>query len=139
MSDFKKLKVWRKAHALSLNVHRTARGIHGAEYTSLRSQLVRAAMSTPANIVEGSGQQSRREFARFLRIALNSAIEVEYHLIVGRDMGILKPADVASLVAQNAEVRKMLFGLLKRVLSTSETAPRQVSAASPEAAAPLHL
>lgn len=139
MSDFKKLNVWRKAHAVSLNVHRTARGIRGAEYVSLRSQLIRAAMSIPANIVEGSGQLSRREFGRFLRFALNSSTELEYHLTVARDLEALKPAEVDALLTQTVEVRKMLYGLLKRVLGTSETAPRKVSAAPPDATAPTHL
>ena len=139
MSDFKKLKVWRKAHSLSLNVHRAAREVRGAEYVSLRSQLVRAAMSIPANLVEGSGQHSRREFGRFIRIALNSAVELEYHLIVARDIQAINAGEVDSLSSQNVEVRKMLYGLLKRVTSTTEPAPRKVSAASPQAAAPLHL
>jgi len=124
MSDFKKLKVWRKAHGLSLNVHRDARAIRGAEYVSLRSQLIRAAMSVPANIVEGSGQVSRRDFGRFLRFALNSAVELEYHLIVARDIQALKAGDVDALLSQNVEVRKMLHALVKRVTSTTESAHR---------------
>jgi four helix bundle protein len=121
MSDFKKLTVWRKAHALSLNVHRATRTIRGAEYVSLRSQLIRAAMSIPANIVEGSGQQSRREFGRFLRIALHSARELEYHLIVARDIGAITIGEADALLSQAIEVSKMLFALLKRVTSTPPT------------------
>lgn len=139
MSDFKKLKVWRKAHALSLHVHRAARAVRGAEYVSLRSQLIRAGMSIPANIVEGSGQQSRREFGRFLRFALNSAIELEYHLIVARDISALKPAEVDSLLSQLVEIRKMLHGLLNRVTSTPDPPPGKVGAASPETSEPTPL
>ena len=54
MSDFRKLKVWRKAHALALAVHRTASGIRGQSNAALRTQMVRAAMSIPTNIVEGA-------------------------------------------------------------------------------------
>jgi len=118
MSDFKKLKVWRKAHALSLNVHRTTRAIRGAEYVSLRSQLIRSAMSIPANIVEGSGQESRREFGRFIGFALHSARELEYHLLVARDIGAMKAGEAASLLAQTIGVSKMLYALLKHVRST---------------------
>jgi four helix bundle protein len=113
MSDFKKLEVWRKSHALALNVHRAARRIRGRDYLSLRSQILRAAMSIPANIVEGSGQRSRREFARFLGIALNSATELEYHLIAARDFGVISVSDFESISAQTTEVRRMLFGLTR--------------------------
>jgi len=118
VSDFKKLKVWRKAHALALNVHRVATRIRGANNASLRNQIVRAAMSIPTNIVEGAGQQSRKDLARFLSIALNSTTEVEYHLIVARDVRAINPNDFNSLSAQTIEVRKMLHGLRNRVLNS---------------------
>jgi four helix bundle protein len=66
MSDFKKLEVWRKAHALALNVHRVAVAIRGSNYAGLQSQMIRASMSIPTNIVEGNGQRSRAEFGRFI-------------------------------------------------------------------------
>jgi len=72
-------------------------------------------MSIPTNIVEGRGQKSERDFSRFLGYALNSASELEYHLTVGRDMGVVTLSDFKSLLAQLIEVRKMLYGLLKRL------------------------
>jgi four helix bundle protein len=91
--------------------------------------MVRAAMSIPTNILEGCGQESRREFARFLRYAINSASELHYHLIIGRDMEVIRVNDFASLVTQTIEVRKMLSGLLRRVSASPAnvvgvTAPR---------------
>jgi four helix bundle protein len=115
MADFAKLHVWRKAHALALNVHRVAIQIRGSNYASLRSQMIRAAMSIPANIVEGRGQKSERDFGRFLGYALNSSSELEYHLIVSRDIGAISLSDFTSLTDQLIEVRKMLHALLKRV------------------------
>lgn len=115
MSNFKKLEVWRKAHALALNTHRVATGIRGSQYASLRSQMMRSAMSIPANIVEGRGQSSEREFSRFLRYSLNSASELEYHFIVARDIGAVSRSDFLSLLSQLVAVRKMLHGLLKRL------------------------
>ncbi len=112
VADFKKLLVWQKAHALALEIHRAATGIRGGEYLSLRSQLIRAAVSIPANIVEGRSQESRKEFARYLRIAVNSASELEYHLITARDIGVLKEEDSLALLGKLIEVRKMLHGLL---------------------------
>lgn len=117
MSDFKKLKVWQKAHALSLSVDRTCtcKRIRGAQYASLRNQIFRAAMSIPANIAEGRRQTSEKEFARFLGYALNSSSELEYHLIVARDTKVIPESDFVSLVSQTITVRKMLYGLLRRL------------------------
>ena len=120
MSDFKKLHVWRKGHALSLCVDRVSRGIRGARYASLRSQIFRAATSIPANIAEGRRQESEKEFGRFLRYALNSSSELEYHLILARDTKVISEEDFVSLVTQTISVRKMLYALLKR-LSVDDT------------------
>ncbi len=81
MSDFKKLHVWQKAHALSLTIDRICKRIRGSQYVSLKSQMFRAAMSVPANIAEGRSKNSDRDFARFLGYALSSCSEVEYHLM----------------------------------------------------------
>jgi len=72
-------------------------------------------MSIPANIVEGRRQESEKEFARFLRIGLNSGCELEYHLIVARDIGAMSAKDSESLLAEVIEVRKMIHGLLNKI------------------------
>jgi len=115
MSDFRKLEVWRKAHALAIHAYRVATGVRRAHDLSLRSQIIRAAMSIPANIVEGRRQSSDKEFARFLRYALNSGCELEYHLIIARDIGVLPEAECSSLERESIEVRRMLHGLLNRI------------------------
>ena len=116
MSDFKKLRVWRKAHALSLAVDRASRQIRDRRYAPLRNQIFRSAMSISANIAEGRTQKSDKDFARFLGYALSSTSEVEHHLIVARDTNAFTEADFISLLAQTVEVRKMLYGLIKTVL-----------------------
>lgn len=120
MSDFKKLLVWQKAHAMALDAHRIAGRIRRADHSALRSQIVRAAMSVPTNIVEGSGQESAKQFSRFLLIALNSATELEYHLIAARDLEIVRAEDSLTLLSQVIEVRKMLHGLRRRLATRSE-------------------
>ena len=115
MSDFKNLKVWRKAHSLALNVHRAAVQIRGAQFVSLRGQMIRAAFSIPTNIVEGNGQESNQQFARFVRFSLNSTSELEYHLIAARDVRVITTTDFVSLSSQTVEVRKMLYGLLRHL------------------------
>ncbi|HEY6089592.1 MAG TPA: four helix bundle protein [Gemmatimonadaceae bacterium] len=106
---------WRKAHALALNVHSVAKVIRGPSYASLRSQMIRAAMSVPANIVEGKGQKSGRDFARFLEYAINSSSELEYHLIVAGDIAAISLGEFTALRDQLVEVRRMLHGLQKSV------------------------
>jgi four helix bundle protein len=138
MSDFKKLHVWQKAHALSLAVDRMSTQIRGARYSSLRSQIFRAAMSIPANIAEGRRQTSDKQFARFLGYALNSSSELEHHLIVARDTKVVPESDFVSLVTQTITVRKMVYGLLKRLgtpPTDTETSPArpQPSAGPPTA------
>ena len=82
----------------------------------------RAATSIPANIAEGRRQESEKEFARFLRYALNSSSELEYHLILAHDTKAISEDDFRSLVTQTIRVRKMLYALLK-CLSVSDRTP----------------
>lgn len=115
MSDYRKLDVWERSHALLLNVHGVAKEIHGADYLTLRNQMLRAAMSVPTNLVEGVGQKTAREFARFIRISLNSSNELEYHLLIARDFEVMALDPYATLVRETIQVRKMLHGLLRKV------------------------
>ena len=123
MSDFKKLHVWQRAHALSLCIDRVSKEIRGSRYASLRNQIFRAATSIPANIAEGRRQDSEKEFARFLRYALNSSSELEYHLILAHDTKVISEEDFLSLVTQTIRVRKMLYALLKCLSGTNRTPP----------------
>src|SRR5688572_24448889 len=123
MADFKKLRVWQHARALALQAHRVAGRIRGSPYASLRSQMIRAAMSIQANIVEGRSQQSEREFSRFLRYALASSSELECHLIMARDFDVITENDFQSLLSGVVEVRKMLHGLLDRLSASGGQRP----------------
>jgi four helix bundle protein len=131
VSDFKKLHVWQKAHALSLSIDRMCKRIRGSRYASLRSQIYRAAMSIPANIAEGSGKNSDRDFARFVGYALGSSSELEYHLIVARDTKVIPEGEFVSSISQTITVRKMLYGLLnclgapKREAKATKTTPEE--------------
>ena len=115
MTDFKKLKVWEKSHEVAVATHKLAKGIRHQLYSPLQNQLVRAAASVPTNIAEGSRQSSRRDFARFLRYSLNSNTELEYHFILARDIEAIPASAADELLASIEEVRKMLYGILRRV------------------------
>ena len=127
MSDFKKLLVWQKAHALALHSYRVAKRMRHSSDVSLRSQIIRAATSIPANIVEGLPQATDKEFARFLRISVNSAYELEYHLVLARDMALVPTDDATDLLSECSEVRRMLHGLLNR-LGKSQHPTKKLSA-----------
>jgi four helix bundle protein len=113
MRDFRELKVWEKAHALTLDVYRTTAEFPKNEMYGLTSQVRRAAGSIGANIAEGGGKNSRPDFARFLRIGLGSASELEYHLLLLRDLGYLESEKYRRLSGEVVEVKKMLTGFIQ--------------------------
>jgi four helix bundle protein len=115
VADFRKLRVWKKAHALALNADRVAAAIRGAGHSSLRTQLNRAAMSIPTNIVEGRAKKSDEDFARYLGYALGSATELEYHIMMARDVGEISDDDFDSLHRQVITIKRMLHGLIERL------------------------
>jgi four helix bundle protein len=124
MSDYRTLKVWRKSHALVLNIQKVASTIRGSQYGPLGNQMLRAAMSIPANVVEGTGKQTRKEFIRFLRIALNSSSELQYHLMLARDFKCIGGERFAFLNSQVVEIRKMLHGLISAVIVAPPKPPQ---------------
>ena len=115
MADFRKLEVWQKSHELMLDIHEVSSSIRGGEFLSLKSQIVRAAMSIPANIVEGRAQPTDRLFCRYVVQAIGSASELEYHLIAAKDVGVVSEASATPLIKRAIQVRKMLIGLKKRL------------------------
>ena len=115
MQDFRDLKVWQKAHQLVLRLYRLSRAFPSDERFGLTSQLRRAATSISANIAEGSVRSSDPDFARFLHIALGSASEVDYYLILARDLSFLPAEDYAAANADLQEVKRMLATLIARV------------------------
>jgi four helix bundle protein len=133
MQDYHRLKVWEKAHALAIDVYRLSGDFPRRDGLALTAQLRRAALSVPANIAEGAGKMSGAEFRRYLEIALGSAAETNYHLLVARDAGVLEPSRYAELAERATEIRRMLTGLLKRVAARGAASP---PLAPPELARP---
>ena len=81
---------------------------------------MRAAISVPANLAEGCGRTGDRELRRFVRVALGSASELEYHLLLARDLGLLREHAYAQLTDAIVEVQHMLSGLATRLTMNSE-------------------
>ena len=116
--DFQKLKVWGKAHRLVLEVYKATAQFPRAEFYDLARQLRRAAASIPANIAEGCGRSGEAELARFLNIAMGSASELEYHLLLARDLELLAKPDYAQLAGDTTEVKRMLTALIRKLKAT---------------------
>ena len=124
---FRELKVWSKAHALTIAVFLATRNVRRGEFPGLVSQLRRAAASIPTNIAEGCGHAAEREFARFLQMALASASELEYHLLLAFDLGMLPRRTYVELDSAVTEVKRMLTSLIQQVRArdtASRTEPR---------------
>lgn len=118
MQNYKDLKVWEKAHHLTLKVYEATKSFPKEELYSLTNQLRRSASSIPANIAEGSGKNSQLEFAHFLNIALGSN-ETEYYLILSRDLTYLNNEDFETLLKTINEIKAMLIALIANVRSTT--------------------
>ncbi len=108
MQDFHNLKVWQKSHQLVLSIYKATTKFPEDELYGLTSQIRRAATSIPANIAEGSARGTDPDFGRFLIIAQGSASELDYHLLLSRDLKYLDPNDYQTLSEHLAEIRRML-------------------------------
>jgi four helix bundle protein len=115
MEDFKNLKVWSKAHELTLAVYQRTRTFPKDEIYGLTSQIRRASASIGANIAEGCGRRSDAELKRFVQIARGSASELEYHLLLARDLLFLTPDEFRNLEAKIMEIQRMLTALSQRL------------------------
>ena len=111
--DFQKLEVWKKAHQMTLKIYRATQAFPREEMYRLADQLRRAASSVGANVAEGTGRNTLKEYLQFLYTARGSVEETKYHLILSRDLGYLSPDVFDELMEGYNEVGRMLNGLIK--------------------------
>lgn len=115
MKDFRNLNVWAKAHELTLNIYKVTANFPRSELYGLTSQMRRCSASVAANIAEGCGRKGNSEFHRFLQIAAGSASELDYHLLLARDLCLLPQFEYERLSKDLVRCRRMLTSLLQRV------------------------
>jgi four helix bundle protein len=120
MRDFRQIQVWEKAHQLTLEIYQVTARFPKDELYGLTSQLRRAAASIAANIAEEFGRGGDVELARFLQIAIGSAYEVEYHILLAKDLSIITKEVDEPLQAHIIEVKRMLAALLLKVRADSK-------------------
>jgi len=115
VQNFKELNVWNKAHLLTLEIYTISKTFPKEELYGLTSQIRRSSASIPTNIAEGCGRGGSVDFGRFLQIAIGSANELEYQLILSRDLNYFSDKDYQALSDQLLEVKRMLLGLYRKV------------------------
>lgn len=115
MSNYKELKVWQKSHLLALRVYKITETFPANEMYGLTSQLRRVAASIPTNIAEGQGRLSKKEYKQFLSISRGSAKEVEYLLLLAKDLGYINDEIYKELSTKCETILKMLNGLIKSI------------------------
>lgn len=115
MQNYKDLKVWEKAHLFTLKIYEASLAFPKEELYGLSSQWRRSAASIPANIAEGCGKKSNQELAHFLNIALGSANESEYFLLLSKDLKYLAEEKYEELTILINEVKAMLIALITKV------------------------
>lgn len=115
MQDYRKLVVWQKAHKLTLATYAITSYLKAPEAWPLRDQIARAAISIPSNMAEGAGRGSDPDFCRFLWHSMGSCNELEYDLLLARDLTFLPEHEHFRLTGQLVEVRRMLTGLIESV------------------------
>ena len=128
MQEFRDLRVWQRSHRLVLAVFRATQRGRKCDYPGLIPQIRRAAASIPANIAEGCGHSGRREFARFLQMALASAFELDYHLILAAELGVIQQSTFLEFESEVKQIKKMLVTLIDRVRTRTSPVPSRPSA-----------
>ena len=109
MRDFHKLGIWQRSHQLTLDVYKVSKSFPKDELFGLTSQVRRAASSIPTNIAEGCGRASNKDYAHFLQIAIGSASEVEYELLLAHDLEYINDEAFNKLTSETIAIRKMII------------------------------
>ena len=119
MRDFRRLQVWEKSHDLTLKIYELTSQFPSNEMYGLTSQIRRACASIPTNIAEGCGRNTSADFGRFLQIAMGSASETEYLILLAHDLKYFNANQYAELIDTIIRVKKMLTALLKNIRTDS--------------------
>ena len=120
MRNFKDLVVWERSHRLTLALYRATDRFPKSEMFGLASQIRRAAASIPTNLAEGRGRWGDGDMGRFVQIAMGSASEADYLILLARDLDYLAVGEYDAVSAELYEIRRMLTALYKRVRRVPE-------------------
>ena len=117
MQDFRKIDVWKRSFTFSKEIYGITSSFPNEEKFGLTSQVRRAALSIPINIAEGSGRNTRKDFANFIQVAIGSASEVECELLLSKELNYIDKENFSRLNEDIIEIRKMLISFRKSLLA----------------------
>ena len=120
MRDFKSLKIWQRAHALAIALHKRTRNLGRKGYSRLKTQITDAANSVHETIAEGCGAATKPEFARFLDMSIKSLNETEGHLLTARELDLFSIEEWQNFTTETVEIRKMTYTYRKKILQSAE-------------------
>lgn len=115
MRDFRQLVVWQKAHALTMNVYRVSSSFSKQHLSGLSGQMQRAAVSMATSIAEAAARSERGDFIKSLHTALGWANQLEYELLLSRDLGLVEDSCYEAMQQAVVEVKKMLNGMSRSI------------------------
>ncbi|EDM44988.1 hypothetical protein SCB49_02669 [unidentified eubacterium SCB49] len=115
MRDFRKYTIWELSHQLTLDVYNISNSYPKSEIYGITSQLRRASSSIPTNIAEGCGRDSDKEFNRFLTIAIGSANETEYLIILSKDLNYIDETNFDNLLTQVNVIKRKIHSLKQKL------------------------
>lgn len=119
MRDFRQLRVWEEAHRLTLEVYRITKDFPKEELFALTNQLRRASTSISSNIAEGCGRGSNKDYSHFLQMAIGSAFEVDYQLLLAKDLSYLDKENYSQINEKVIVLKRQLAALLQKVRNSS--------------------
>jgi four helix bundle protein len=121
MKDFRTLNVWQKSHILTVMIYHFTKKFPKEEMYGISSQLRRAVVSIPTNIAEGCGRGSDKDFAKFAQIAIGSASESEYLILLSTELGYIDKDDSDDLIEKVCEIKRMLTSLIKNLHKSTDS------------------
>ena len=115
MVDYRNYIVWQKSHRLVIDIYKTTGSFPKSEQFNFVSQINRAALSIPTNIVEGCGRETQKELIRFLYISSGSAHELEYLISAATELSFIENEPSKKLLSEISEIKKMLYALIQKI------------------------
>ena len=115
MKDFKNIEIWKRSHKLTIEIYKATQKFPKEEIFGLTSQIRRAVSSIPANIAEGCGRRTNAELANFLNIASGSASEVEYEILLAKEVGYITAEQCDAWTQEISEIRSMLAAYMRKL------------------------
>lgn len=119
MRDFRQLRIWELSHNLTLKIYRVTKDFPKEELYSLTNQIRRSCSSIPTNIAEGCGRGGNKEYAHFLQIAVGSSYELDYQILLAKDLEYIDNKAHAELSNEISSLQKQIVALLQKVRATN--------------------